>query len=186
MGQVTSESSGRRVVGHTAWAGGSRVVIQILQFGSQLVLARLLAPSEFGLVASVSAILNYAAVFTDLGITAALVQAKNLTSRLLSSAFWLNAFTGLVLTAAVFAAAPTIAQFYGRPELVGLTRVLSLAFGLSLAVVPLGVLERELRFKSSAVVEVSACSLAITATLLAALAGWGAYALTLGPLATMV
>ncbi|WP_419817214.1 lipopolysaccharide biosynthesis protein [Glaciibacter flavus] len=107
---------------------GARIVVQL---GGVVVLARLLGPSEFGLVAMVTAIIGVGEVFRDFGLSSAAVQAKNLSPYQKDNLFWINAGIGLVLSIATFLLSGPIAALYGDDRLRTLTMVLSVTFLLN-------------------------------------------------------
>src|SRR5947209_5757989 len=78
-----------------AWVAGARVGSQVVQFAASLVLARLIDPSAYGLVAIVWTFTGFAFLFSDLGLGASLVQASRITDRDASTAFYINTATGL-------------------------------------------------------------------------------------------
>lgn len=126
-----------------------------LQTGSTAVLARLLTPADFGLIAMVSAITGFVAVFKDLGLSMATVQRPEITHEQISVLFWINVLVSIVLTAVSIALAPAIAWFYGEPKLTAITMAVSATFvfgGLSAQHVAL--LRREMRFVPLAVIDV--------------------------------
>ncbi|GAA2030224.1 lipopolysaccharide biosynthesis protein [Pseudokineococcus marinus] len=175
---------GRAVVRGATWATSARMLTQALQFAVGLVLARLLVPEEFGLVASVYVITGFAVMFFELGLGSALVQRASLTEKDKSTVFWVNALGGVLFAGLLALAAPLVADFYGQPELVALTPLVALAFTLSIGVVHNALLQRRLAFRAVATIEVVAAVLGHGTTLVAALLGAGAYALAYGPLVT--
>jgi succinoglycan biosynthesis protein ExoM len=76
--------------------------------------SRLLAPSDYGLLAMVTAVIAVADIFRDLGLSTAAVQAPRLTAGQRANLFWINSGVGLLLSLAAFAAAPLLAAVYGR------------------------------------------------------------------------
>lgn len=157
---------------------------QAFQFLVSIVMARLLLPSQFGETALVYSIAAFAQIFTDLGLSAAVVHANRVTEDLLSSAFWLNAISGVALTLVVSALAVPISLIYGEPDLVGLLILVSLNFTFSLGAVQLALLERSFNFQRIAIVETSSSFIGMAAVPVAALLGLGVYSLVLGPLLT--
>ena len=132
-----------------AWTGTFRVIMQVLNTGSQVVLARLLLPTDYGLVALTGVFMAFAAMLTQLGLAAAVVQSRRVTERLLSTAFWLNVISGIVVTGVLVAAAPLVADFYGDERVTNLLRVSSLSFTLSCAAVHSALLQRSLQFQEA-------------------------------------
>ena len=94
-----SEFRSRTINGIT-WSIVSRIGRLALTFVIGVILARLLSPREFGLVAMITVITSFAAIFAELGFSAALVQKPEVDQEHLSSVFWLNLGAGLVLTLA--------------------------------------------------------------------------------------
>jgi O-antigen/teichoic acid export membrane protein len=166
------------------WLAGASLGTQVFQFVVSIVMARLLLPSQFGEMALVYAIAAFAQIFTDLGLGAAVVHAKRVSEELLSSAFWLNAVTGLGLTLLLSALAVPISLVYGNSNLVGLIIVTSLNFTFSLGVVQLAMLERSFNFRRIAIIETSSMVIGTAAVPVFALLGLGVYSLVLGPLVT--
>src|SRR5690349_23320010 len=87
----------RTTVSGLAWVAGGRVLQHGAVIVATAVLARLLTPSDFGLLAMTAVFTGFAAVFADLGLTAALVQRREVTQRHLTAALWLNVATALAL-----------------------------------------------------------------------------------------
>jgi PST family polysaccharide transporter len=162
----------------TMTAQGASIVIQL---ASTIVLARLLSPEDFGIIAMVTAVTAFAAVFRDLGLSSAAIQSKTLSESQQSNLFWVNAAVGAFLTAVVAAISPLIALFYGKPELT----LVSMALSTSFLIVSLGTqhdarLIREMQFgrRSASVIGGAVMGLAISIAL--ALAGYSYWALAWG------
>lgn len=176
---VGTSLAGRAVSG-VLWSAGSRLGQQLVQFGVSVVLARLLVPRDFGLVAEVIVFTSFAWVLVDFGFSAALIQREELEERHVSSAFWLNVAVGLALTAAAIGASPGVAAFYHEPRLRNLTIALAFSFALgSLGIVQGTLLERALNFRRLAVITITATVLAGAAGIAAAVSGLGAWSIVL-------
>jgi len=113
-----------------------------------MVLARLLAPEDFGLMAIVMAVLTCLQAFTDVGVQQSVIQNKaGAKAEYLNIAWWFQAVRGLGLFVIAFLGAPAICSFYDKPELLGLLRVSIMAVLFSGLTSPrLFVLEKEFRF----------------------------------------
>ncbi|MFG6637677.1 lipopolysaccharide biosynthesis protein [Sulfitobacter sp. 1A12126] len=107
---------------------GSQAVTMLMQLTSTVVLARMLTPDDYGVMGMVLSVVALAAIFKDLGLSSAAIQKQNLTVEHQTNLFWINSVFGLLLSGVVFAVAPAVAWFFGRPELTGMTWVLSLTF----------------------------------------------------------
>ena len=165
-----------------AWSGGSRLLGQVLQFGSSIVLARLLTPRDFGLVATVYIFTGLASLLTDMGIGSAIVRKPHLRREDLATAFWTNAIIGVAFTLVVGFTGPVLADLYDAPELVPLLWLAGLNFSISLHLVPLALLERSMQFGRIARTEVVAFTLGAACAMAAAFAGFGFYSLIVSPL----
>ncbi|MEA3418934.1 MAG: lipopolysaccharide biosynthesis protein, partial [Campylobacterota bacterium] len=93
-----------------------------------IFLARMLEPSDFGLIAMIMVIVTIAEVFTDVGLGAALIQRRRLLPVHYSSVFYFNIFVGAILTLITYFSASWIAHFYDSSELTPLVQVMSLTF----------------------------------------------------------
>lgn len=101
------------------------------QFASIFVLARLLGSVDYGYLAMVLAVVGVAELLRDFGLSAAAVQARDLSQDQQSNLFWLNSVIGLVAALGVLLAAPLIARLYGEPALTTITMALSPVFLLN-------------------------------------------------------
>lgn len=126
----------------------------VLQMGSTMILARLLTPADFGLVAMVTAVTGFAAMFKDAGLSMATVQREHITHEQVSTLFWINVALSLLLVLATAAAAPMIAWIYGEPRLTGITLALAGTFLFGgLTVQHQALLRRQMQFSKLAATE---------------------------------
>lgn len=102
-----------------------------MSFLVSIVLARLLAPEDYGVIALVTVFTSILQVFVDSGLGTALVQKKNADEADFSSVFYFNVLVCLTLYAGMFVAAPAIAKFYDNPIYIPLVRILSLTLVIS-------------------------------------------------------
>lgn len=164
------------------WALGGRITAQIIQLLGFLALGHLVAPSQFGVYAAVSVFIALGQIFTDLGIGPAVVQQANPTQSFLSTAFWVNLITGVVLTSLSAAIAFPLASWFGYEQLKWAIPLASLVFTVSLSTVGLALLERRFRFRVIAFAEISAAALALVVSTCTALVVPSVLALIMGPL----
>lgn len=120
-----------KTVSNFIWRFAERTAAQLVSFAVSIILARILAPEAYGTVALVTVFTTILQVFVDSGLGTALIQKKDADDLDFSSVFYFNFTVCLILYAGMFMAAPWIADFYGRPELVPLVRVLSLTLVIS-------------------------------------------------------
>jgi O-antigen/teichoic acid export membrane protein len=136
----------------TATAQGAQFFLNLAYI---MALARLLVPQDFGLVAMVTTVMGFLRIFQDAGLSTATVQRQEITHAQVSNLFWVNVAVGGLITLFVAALAPAVAWFYREPRLIGITLVLSVTFLLaSSAVQHVALLNRQMRFKVIAVIDV--------------------------------
>jgi len=167
-----------KTVQGVGWAGTSQIARLVLQFGITALLARLLTPEDFGLIAMVLVFTNFVMIFRDFGLTAALVQRKEITEEHLSSSFWINIAAGLLLSVILFGIAPGIALFYKEPRIALIRRVLILIFFTSsFGIVQTALFTREVRFKPLAIVEILSVAISGTVAVVLAFTKFGVWSL---------
>ncbi|MFZ3215832.1 MAG: lipopolysaccharide biosynthesis protein [Candidatus Acidiferrales bacterium] len=179
---LKADLKGRSVRGGllTLTSQGTQFLIQSV---STVVLARLLTPADFGLVAMVSAITVVASGFADLGLSEATIQRREITHDQVSTLFWINVAVGLALTLITAASAPLFARFYRDGRLVNVTLLLSLTFLIGgFRVQPDALLKRQMRFSSLAFRDITASALAVFVSIFMAWRGAGYFALLALPL----
>ncbi|MEJ1154276.1 lipopolysaccharide biosynthesis protein [Microbacterium marmarense] len=150
----------------------------LIQLGSTMLLARLLDPADFGLVAMIMAIVGIADLVRDFGLTGAIIQARDLTSKQWSGLLWFSTLLGAVLMVAVAASAPLIAALYDEQQLIVLTLAIAptlLANGVAMPMQ--AAVQRRMQFGTLAQIDVMAMAIGVGLSVLAALAGWGVWSL---------
>ena len=159
----------------TAAAQGAQFFLNLAYI---MVLARLLAPQEFGLVAMVTTVMGFLRIFQDAGLSTATVQRQKITHAQVSNLFWVNVAVGGATTLLLDVSAPAIAQFYREPRLVGITLVLSITFLLASSTVQhVALLNRQMRFKVIAVIDVISMVVGYLTGICMALWNYGYWAL---------
>lgn len=130
-----------------AWDFAGRVGSQITGLIIGIILARLLTPAQFGLIGMAMVFISVSEIFTNLGLSSALIQRSDPTEEHYSSSFFLNIGAALLLTIIFVAAAPLIAAFFKNDEITLLVRVLSVSLLIgSLSVVQEARLRKKMRF----------------------------------------
>lgn len=149
MSLVAKTLSGMR------WTTLAMVTNVGFNLGYTAVMARLLAPSAFGLIAMAQIAIRFLSYFAQLGVSPALVQKPELSERDIRAALTLSVGINAVLFGLMWLLAPLAAGFFGNPEVTPILRGLSAAFLFSgFSVISLGLLRRNLRFKQLAIVEI--------------------------------
>ena len=119
-------SSKATIISSLIWKFLERIGIQGTQFVVSIVLARLLAPENFGLIAIVTIIISIANVFIQSGLGTALIQKKDADNLDFSSVFYASLSLATIIYTGIFFTTPLIAQFYNNDELIPIIRVLTL------------------------------------------------------------
>jgi O-antigen/teichoic acid export membrane protein len=186
--RIAGDSLRRRTLHSLGWSGLSQVLRQGLQVVVSILLARLIAPNDFGAMAMVLVFSGFAASFSDLGLGAALVQKQDAQPRHAATAFCLQLIIGAALSLALAASAPLIARFYSDPRLRGICLGIAPTFFLAaFAGVPMSLLQKAMAFRKIAQIETIAVLVSGTAAILLALKGWGIWSLvTQALLATLI
>jgi len=150
----------------------------VLQTGSTVVLARLLTPQDYGLVAMVTAITGFIALFKDMGLSMATIQKAEIDHSQVSTLFWINVAVSLVLALLLAGGAPIISWFYGENRLTYITLALSGTFIFSgLTVQHQALLRRQMRFSALASIEIGSLVMGIVTGITLAWYGAGYWAL---------
>ena len=170
----------RRAIG---WSAIAQVVVFTTQFALNIVLARLLLPADFGLVAMVVAFTGFASLFVDMGLGPALVQLETLEPRHESTVFWMQLGSSVLLSALTCALAPVLGWFYDDPRVIPLALGISPLFVLiSLGVVHLQLQHRRVQFKRVSIIEMTSALIAGAGAIALAVFGAGVWALVARPL----
>lgn len=173
-----TEGLARKTASSSAIAIGTEAVEFVIRLGSIAILARLLVPEEFGLIAMVTAVTMIAERFKDMGLSMATVQSNQISDAEASSLFWINLGLGTLIAAVVLALAWPIAAFYNEPRLVPITIWLSSGFVLgALSAQHQALMRRLLMYNTLAKIQLSASVLSVAIAIVLALAGWGYWAL---------
>lgn len=156
-----------------AWTGAVKWGAQLLSWLGTIVVARILNPEDFGLVAMAGVLLGLIAVFNDFGLGAAVVVMRNLTNDQIARTHGLSILFGVAGFILVCLLAIPMGQYYGAPEvpLIFMTMGTELVL-IAMRSVPKAILERELRFKFVALLEGWQAIVTILVTV--SLAWWGA------------
>jgi len=155
----------------------------LMQSISTVVLARLLVPADFGLVAMVTAVTGLGQAFAYRGLSEATIQHPEISHDQVSTLFWINVAIGLTLTSITAALAPVLAWFYREPRLIDITLVVSLTFLIGgLRVQHDALLRRQMRFSSLAIRDVASYVLAVPVAITLAWRGAGYWALVALPM----
>ena len=160
----------------TAWGKGAQALLQLVVVA---VLARLVTPADFGVVNAVMIVIGFSAIFSRAGLGPALVQRKELTSRHVATAYVASPLIGLFVGAIIWLGAPMLSHLFRMNGAEPMLRALACVFPIKgIGVIGESLLERELRFRWLANLEVASFAIGYGLVgVVAALLGWGAWAL---------
>ena len=160
---------------------GEQIAGLIIQVASTSILARILSPEDYGVMAMVAVVTAFARLFTDLGLSSSTIQRKTLTQEQISTLYWINVLIGGIVALIVAACSPIVAWFYHRPELLGLTCLVSLNFLISgFGSQQSALLVRSMQFARKAIANLSGLMVALLVSITLALNGFGYWSLAIG------
>jgi lipopolysaccharide exporter len=140
---------GTRAVRGTFWSFLSFLSTKALTFITTIILARLLAPAEFGIIAYCTIVIGFLDLLNNFGVGHALIARRDRLDVAQNVAFVISIGSSIVLYAVAWLMAPLIADFFNEPQIVPLLRVLSIGLLLvGIGTVPMAMLQRDLRFKA--------------------------------------
>lgn len=143
-----------------------------------VILARLLTPEEYGLVAMVTVFTGFLAIFRDGGLSIVTVQRANITEAQISTLYWINVALGMAMAVIVVLMSPLVGWFYNDESLVWITVALAVPFILTgVSAQHQALMQREMRFKAIAFIEIASLIISASAGVFAAAFGWGYWAL---------
>ena len=173
-----TENLKRKTVSGVMWSAIERFSLQGVQFVMQLVMARLLLPSDYGMIAMLTIFLQIAQAFIDSGFTNALIQKKDRTEVDYSTVFYFNIIIALLFYCIFFVSAPLIAKFYNMPDLILVMRVMALSLIiLSFSAVHKTKLTIEINFKIQSKITLIAAGISGIIGVGIAYLGYGVWAL---------
>jgi O-antigen/teichoic acid export membrane protein len=171
----------RKAVSGVKWSSGATLAVFALEFTQLAILARWLAPGDFGLFALAVLVTGLAHVYADLGMANAIVQRESVSPQQLSSMLWLGIAVALILALVLFVAAPAVAALYDEERLGALIGLASLSLLLAPASQEFAaLLQKRLRFDVLAASDVTAAAGAAATAITLAYLGHGVQALVWG------
>jgi O-antigen/teichoic acid export membrane protein len=172
-----------RIAKSVFWIVWSRGGIQVLSFISTILVARMLAPSDYGVMALAGIWMAGVSMLAELGLGAAIIQFRDLEDRDLNSCFWLTMGIAGIGYLGLYIAAPAIADWFSSPILSDVLRVVGVTLPLTaLRIVPDGLLRKRLALDKVSQAEIAASLVTLPVMLGMAWAGAGVWALVAGAL----
>lgn len=172
------EASGNRTIKGFAWKFFEKISYQVINLVIQIVLARILMPEDYGIIALLAIFMAIGDTMIKNGFTTAIIQKKDADELDLSTVFWGNVAMTMLSYLILYAAAPAIAEFYHQPQLVAITRVLTINLIIGgLCAVHFALIAKRIDFKKSYIVNlINVLTIGVVGISLA-LNGLGAWAL---------
>jgi PST family polysaccharide transporter len=163
------------------WITWSRGVLQLLAFATTLLVARILVPADYGVMALAGFWTGMAGILADMGLGSAIIQFRNLEKREIDTCFWITMTVAFMCCVALILSAPAIARWFAVPRLAEVLPILSLVLPLAASrVVSDGLLRQRLELDRVSQAEVISSVVTLPLTLGCALAGLGVWALVIG------
>lgn len=163
------------------WAGISQFSTQAFQFIVTIILARLLIPSDFGIVSMAATFTGFVVCINRLGFNAAIVQKKEITEKHLSTAFWSCMFIAVILYILTIIISPFIAVFFRKEIVRPVVCVVAIGFITgALGAVQRSLFSKQLDFKSLAIVEIGIAIAYGASSIFLALMDQGVWSLVYG------
>lgn len=170
-----------KVLSGSAWTLSANISSQAISFLVTVVLARLLTPNDFGVVAISAVFTGVITLFQDVGMGAALIQRKDIDEDYLSTSFTVSLLAGVFLAFCLAAASPLVAWFYNEPVLRNIILVSSIGFLLSpFTSIHTSILAKELQFKKVALITLGTQAASGSISVILALSGSGVWSMVLG------
>lgn len=175
MGETTLKHKAFRGI---AWSAVDKMAVKGINFLISIVIARILSPSDYGIIGMVMVFILVSSLFADSGFSQALVQKKDRTQADMSTAFFFNILVAVCCYALLFVAAPFVAQFYEMPLLVPVLRIL----GINVIIISLGTVQRanlliRIDFRTLAIVNVLSAAISGVVGVSMAYNGYGVWSL---------
>ncbi len=160
------------------WTTLSMVVTTVTQLAQLAILTRLLNPEVFGLMAIMMVVIGFSQAFMDMGISNAIIHRQQISHSQLSSLYWLNIASGVLLAGLMLLLSPWIAEYYEEPGLQKPLMLLASVF----VIIAIGnqfkiLCQKELQFDSMAKIDMTAVIFALIVAVWMAMEGYGVYAL---------
>ncbi len=161
-----------------AWSSVSTIVRSAVSLLQVSILTRYLDKAEFGIIAICTLFIGFSQIFLDLGFSVGIIHKQNITSQQYSSLFWLNIFSGILITGGLCLLAPVVAEAYNEPSLVEILSLLSFSILFS----SIGnqhrtVQQKQMRFKYISIIEIVTSLITLVVAILLVTNNYGIYSL---------
>lgn len=167
-----------KTVSGMIWSALQRFGTMGISFVSNIVLARLLTPDDYGCIGMLAIFITISNTFVDGGFGSALIQKKDVTQKDYSTIFWWNLFLSIVLYCVLYISAPAVSRFYNMPLLESVLQVQGIILIINaLNIVQTNQLRKSINFKKLATIHLVSNIVAAILAIILAYNGWGVWAL---------
>lgn len=174
-----------QVLNNVRWVAMAQLFKITSQVLSVTILARIIGPSEYGIMAMVAVVLNFALILRDLGIGAAIIQRQNISEKLKNTAFSISLIIGLLLCVIIIVSSPLISVLFHTDKLTKVLIAVSLIFPVTCTtIVHQALLEKESKFRCVSMIETVSTLLGLIFAIVLALSGFGVWSLVIQSLTT--
>lgn len=171
----------KQVVSSVTWIAGVQYAGQIASWTITILVLRYLDPDDYGLMAKVYVCLGFMMMLNELGMTAAIVQKKEIEAFEVEGVFGLVIISNLLMTGILYAGAPLLAAFFHDGRLVEIFRIMGIVFLLASAyAVPQALMIRKMDFRSKSLIDLTATIFSSLLILILAFYGYGVWSLVAG------
>ena len=181
---MADQSLKNKAVSGAAWVAVEKMVRQVVQFIFGIILARILAPSDYGVVGMLAIFMAIASTFMDSGMGSALIQKQDRTEKDYSTVFFFNLAVSAFFYVLMFVSSPWIADFYHMPILEDVTRVVALQLIISaLTTINMTRMTIQMKFREQSLISIVSMLLTGAVGISMAFMGYGVWALVFQSLA---
>lgn len=160
------------------WVGLSQLIRISCQIITITVLAKMIGPKEYGIMAMATVVINFAMIIRDIGFGSAIIQKSDIRTELKNTAFSINFFVGCAICIAVMLISSLVGDFFNSPKLTHILQIISLVFPIScLTIIHQALFEKESKFQFLAIIEICSAILGLISAFCAAILGAGVYSL---------
>lgn len=175
-----SSSLKQQTISGIIWSAFQKFGTLGISFVSNIILARLLSPDDYGCIGLLAIFIVIAEVFVNGGFASALIQKKNPSQKDYSTVFIWNIFVSLILYFILYLIAPYVALYYQIPLLVSVLRVQGIIIFINaLSIIQLSVLRKQLQFKKLSIIQLIAAIVSVFFAIVMAFQGWGIWSLVM-------
>lgn len=177
-----AETLKQKTIGALAWNLIDRFGQQVIQMAVVIVIANILCPDDYALVAMLAIFTAVGNLIIESGFGAALIQKTDADERHYSSVFWFNLAMSLLLYTVLMAASPLIAEYFNEPQLTAISAIVFLSLPLNATIlIQTTILNKQIQFRKLAKINLAAMMLSSAAAVTMAVAGYGVWTLAWQP-----